>query len=238
MLNLHPGHAHARTHAGVLFLCLSVSLSHSLTPLTRSCTRSLTHSLTRALTHSCTHSLSLVLTHLLTLSPTHSPAPLTRSLTHSLTHSRIMCICVSTGTCAMSMAVSICRHTETCTVHRQTQHRPCTGPVLSMAVLQMGFGPVQGQICMQAVQKPTPPRTPQNLQTRPRNTEAGLKPPQTPPPQVKTPSPQSGTPKPEAPTQSGTEPDVARKPTKNDKTCVGFLAFRSGFAQFRFPVPF
>ena len=45
-------------------------------------------------------------------------------------------------------------------------------------------------------------------------------------------------PKPEAPTQSGTEPDVARKPTKNDKTCVGFLAFRSGFAQFRFPVPF
>ena len=38
--------------------------------------------------------------------------------------------------------------------------------------------------------------------------------------------------------QEPIEPDVARKPTKNDKTCVGFLAFRSGFAQFRFPVPF
>ena len=212
MLNLHPGHAHARTHAGVLFLCLSVSLSHSLTPLTRSCTRSLTHSLVLSLTHALTHTHSCSLTHLLTLSPTHSPAPLTRSLTHSLTHSRIMCICVSTGTCAMSMAVSICRHTETCTVHRQTQHRPCTGPVLSMAVLQMGLALYRAKsVCKQSRNRP---------------------------PQVKTPSPQNGTPKPEAPTQSGTEPDVARKPTKNDKTCVGFLAFRSGFAQFRFPVPF
>ena len=162
MLNLHPGHAHARTHAGVLFLCLSVSLSHSLTPLTRSCTRSLTHSLVLSLTHALTHSHSCSLTHLFTLSPTHSPAPLTRSLTHSLTHSRIMCICVSTGTCAMSMAVSICRHTETCTVHRQTQHRPCTGPVLSMAVLQMGLALYRAKsVCKQSRnrRRPAHPKT-------------------------------------------------------------------------------
>ena len=162
MLNLHPGHAHARTHAGVLFLCLSVSLSHSLTPLTRSCTRSLTHSLTRALTHSCTHSHSLVLTHPLTHSLTHSLTRSAHSLAHSLTHSRIMCICVSTGTCAMSMAVSICRHTETCTVHRQTQHRPCTGPVLSMAVLQMGLALYRAKsVCKQSRnrRRPAHPKT-------------------------------------------------------------------------------
>ena len=144
------------------FACLSVSHTHSL------------HSLARALVHSLTHSCSHSLMHSLTLTRAHSPTyslshPLThplrslaRSLTHSLTHSRIMCICVSTGTCAMSMAVSICRHTETCTVHRQTQHRPCTGPVLSMAVLQMGLALYRAKsVCKQSRnrRRPAHPKT-------------------------------------------------------------------------------
>ena len=144
------------------FACLSVSHTHSLHSLARALVHSLTHSLVLSLTHALTHTHSCSLTHLLTLSPTHSPAPLTRSLTHSLTHSRIMCICVSTGTCAMSMAVSICRHTETCTVHRQTQHRPCTGPVLSMAVLQMGLALYRAKsVCKQSRnrRRPAHPKT-------------------------------------------------------------------------------
>ena len=129
-------------------------------------------------------------------------------------------------TCAMSMAVFICRHTETCTVHRQTQHRPCTGPVLSMAVLQMGLALYRAKsVCKQSRNRRRPAPKPPNPPPQSQN------PFKDPPPHAR--SPQSGTPKPEAPTQSGTEPDVARKPTKNDKTCVGFLAFRSGFAQFR-----
>ena len=164
-VELAPG-PRTRTHTCrsplSLPVCQSLTLTHS--------THSLVHSFTHSLTHSCSHSLM----HSLTLTRAHSPTyslshPLThplrslaRSLTHSLTHSRIMCICVSTGTCAMSMAVSICRHTETCTVHRQTQHRPCTGPVLSMAVLQMGLALYRAKsVCKQSRnrRRPAHPKT-------------------------------------------------------------------------------
>ena len=160
-VELAPG-PRTRTHTRRSPLSLPVCQSLTLTHSTHSLVHSFTHSLTRALTHSCTHSLSLVLTHPLTHSLTHLLTRSAHSLAHSLTHSRIMCICVSTGTCAMSMAVSICRHTETCTVHRQTQHRPCTGPVLSMAVLQMGLALYRAKsVCKQSRnrRRPAHPKT-------------------------------------------------------------------------------